>query len=161
MNFKQYRQDALITLDLQPVETYKHPAARVPLRKLFYYLTGTTTLNAGKTVPAWWREARTRDLKFRWYSKPPGHYGWHQDGKVSVVLAPDITYHCIAETMLHELVHAVSLTNDLDGHPEAFYQILTLAAQEAFDMPESVELTGDDQLTYWLESHNWVMPHLT
>lgn len=158
MNTKQYRQDALIAVIPQPVETYKHPASRVPLQKLFYYLTGTSVLNRGEPVPDWWRVARTADLRLRWHSRPPGYYGWHQDGKISVALASDTTYYSIAETMLHELIHAVSLTNDLDGHPEAFYAILTLAAQEAFDMPESVELTGDDQLTYWLETANWTMP---
>ena len=128
------------------------------MRDLFYTLTGTTVLNNGDSISEAWRQERVNTLQFRWHSTPPSYYGWHEKGKTAIALAADISICSVAETMLHELVHAVCLTDELDGHPPLFYEILTLAAQEAFDMPDSVELTGDEQLTYWLQSVNWSLP---
>lgn len=137
-------------------------------RAYFYVLTGLKTLCGGVAPHEDWRQERTELLKFRWSTKTPATLGWHSMGRTSITLYPNATRGTVAETMLHELIHAVDFGADpayrmisIEGHKkhdEAFWALMTLAAREAFDLPEWLILFEDGQLGKYLDRIGWTLP---
>ncbi len=148
----------------------RHPLADVHavLHVYFHHLTGLRALGGGQVPHEDWRTEVTERLKFRWSSKRPATLGWHSEGRTSITLFPDATPGMIAETMLHELVHAADLAVDVRlrsaseedhrKHGPSFWKAFNRAAHDAFDVEESYLFRWDGHLGYYLDDEGWRFP---